>query len=134
MSGPYGRQEMHDGPGASPEPYLELLDQRRPSPQMKDEVLPYSDLRWRMFTIMAGNPDEEWTAESLVSGLRSGSDADSEALRARIKAVHDAMTELMGDRWAEPVPFQQHLTVRLTTTGQAQVQRLLAAWQDDVRG
>ena len=133
MSGPYGRQEIPESPGSSPELYLQLLDQRRLASRVRDQVMPYSDLRWRMFSTMAEKPDEEWTAQSLVAGLRSGLSDDQETIRDQIKAIHDAMTDLMGDRWAEPVPFQQMLTVRLTTNGWAQVRRLLAAWRDDAK-
>jgi hypothetical protein len=133
MSGPYGRQEMHDDPGSSPEAYLQLLDRRRPTPQMKDVVLPCCDLRWQLFSTMADHPDEEWTAESLASCLRSGSVDDHEAVGAGIDAIHDRMTELMGDQGVEPVPFQRLLTVRLTAAGLAQVRRLLAAWRDDTK-
>jgi hypothetical protein len=133
MSGPYGRQEVHESPGASPELYLQLLDQRRSS-QAGDGLLKCSDFRWRLLSAMAARADEEWTAESLAYALRSGNgDDDAETFRASVKAVHSAMTELMGDQWAEPVPFQHLLTVRLTTAGKTQVQRLREVWRDDAK-
>jgi hypothetical protein len=97
-----------------------------------DEFLKRSDFRWELFSMMADHPDEEWTAESLAGALRPVSSGDdAEAFRARIEAIHEVMTGLMGDRWVEPVPFQRLLTVRLTAAGKAQVQRLLEVSRDD---
>jgi hypothetical protein len=128
MSGMYGRQELPEQPGADPEDYLRLLYRRRPDLRLPEEQpMRYSDLRWRLFSTMVGDPDVEWTATALAEALATDSQEDRD-LGARTHAIHDTVTVLMADRWVEPVPFQRLLTVRLTATGRARLRQLLVAW------
>jgi hypothetical protein len=121
---------MSEQPGASPDMYLQLLSLRRPAPtQVQGEKV--SELRLRLLSLMVGNPESEWTAESLAAHLPWATNDDQDASKGRIRDVHDVVTTLLGDQWAEPVPYQRQLTVRLTTQGVTQLRLLLAAWQAD---
>jgi hypothetical protein len=132
MSGMYGRQEMPEEPGSSPDDYLRLLDRRRPDRQQEEPVR-YSDLRWRLFSVMVGDPDAEWTAKALAGVLAATVPEDPQVVDAKINIIHDTLTVLMADLWVEPVPFQQLLTVRLTAVGRRCLRQLLLTWSVEVR-
>jgi hypothetical protein len=134
MSGMYGRQELPAEPGSRPDEYLRLLDRRRHSRQLTTEgPMRYSDLRWRLFSLMASNPEAEWTAKALEAALAADSVPDPQVVDAGTDTIHGIMTALMADLWVEPVPFQQLLTVRLTHAGRLHLRELLLTWTVESR-
>jgi hypothetical protein len=64
----------------------------------------------RVFSLMIEKPEQEWTAEAILSRL-------TDAPAVPRDAVLEMFYLLMHDRLAEPVPFQRALTVRLTEVG-----------------
>jgi hypothetical protein len=133
VSDVYGRQELPDEPGASPEPYLWLLSQRLQDGRQPEASVQHSDLRRRLFLLMAIDPEAEWTAQALATTIAVDALADPDVAVFGTQAIGEELNALMADRWVEPVPFQRALTVRLTADGHLRLRQLLLAWSADER-
>jgi hypothetical protein len=125
MSGPYGRQEVPDLPGSDLSAYLARYEAAARSEEEDGEVR-YTETRLRLFAVMLGRPEEEWTAARLASAL-----GEQEPVTANI--VRDTFYLLMHERHAEPVPFQRGLTVRLTPAGRRVLKPAVTRWRAEAR-
>ena len=109
MSGPYGRQEFPELSDAHLAEQLATNGQPVAAASEEDGVRP-TQPHLRMFALMLALPEEEWTASQVVEAL-------GEEFPTSADAVRDTFYVLLYEGLAEPVPFQQALTVRLTPAG-----------------
>lgn len=82
-------------------------------------VAVYSLPRQRIYGALLADPERNWRVSQLAEKVPDVS----------VEAVRTTLYLLLGDRLVEAVPHQRHLTLRLTDSGRAAVEQIVARWR-----